>query len=191
MENTVIYLIGRAGTGKYTIAKEICTEPGLRLVDNHLINNPVFSLIELDRTLPERVWENIDMIWEAVIDTMLHISPASDSFVLTNVLYEGDENDIAWFERIHAFAAERNSCFIPVRLSISEEALLARCDTPERRARFKDTCLDRARRNLREKQLLKVDHDNVLNLDVSDLSPKEAAGLILTHARDVKKRALA
>ena len=59
MQNTIIYLIGFAGTGKYTIAKEICRLTNARLVDNHLINNPVFSLIRADgkTLLPESVWE--------------------------------------------------------------------------------------------------------------------------------------
>jgi shikimate kinase len=41
MRNTMIYLIGFAGAGKFTIAKEICKSAEARLVDNHLINNPI------------------------------------------------------------------------------------------------------------------------------------------------------
>lgn len=188
MENTVIYLLGLAGTGKYTIAKEICRQEDVHLVDNHLINNPVFSLIELDRKLPDRVWTNIGKIWEAVVDTMLHLSPPAYSFVLTNELCEDDKNDLEWFQRIEKFTIERNSHFVPVRLSISEEALLQRRDTPERRARLKDTSLERARRSFREKQVLRVEHDNVLNLDVSDIPPEAAARLIINHAQQVKKQ---
>jgi hypothetical protein len=190
MENTVIYLLGLAGTGKYTIAKEICRQQGFHLVDNHLINNPVFSLIELDRKLPERVWQNTGKIWDVVIDTMLHLSPPDYSFVLTNELCEDDKNDKAWFQRVVAFIAERKSHFVPVRLSISETALLQRCDTPERRARMKDTNRDRARLRLQEKQVLLVEHDNVLNLDVSDIPPEEAARQIISHAQQAKKQTL-
>lgn len=39
-----LYLIGFAGTGEYTIAKEIANH-GYKVVDNHLINNPIFSLL--------------------------------------------------------------------------------------------------------------------------------------------------
>lgn len=38
-----LYLIGFAGTGKYTIAKEL-VKFGYKVIDNHLINNPIFSL---------------------------------------------------------------------------------------------------------------------------------------------------
>jgi len=44
MDNTIIYLLGHEGVGKYTIAKEIVTMTSARLVDNHAINNLIFSL---------------------------------------------------------------------------------------------------------------------------------------------------
>lgn len=46
IENTFIYLMGFAGTGKLTIAKELQKIVPSILVDNHLILNVVFSLIE-------------------------------------------------------------------------------------------------------------------------------------------------
>ena len=52
MQKTIVYLIGYAGTGKYTIAKELGRLTGAILVDNHLINNLVFSVGGADRTRP-------------------------------------------------------------------------------------------------------------------------------------------
>jgi hypothetical protein len=45
MQNTIVYLIGYAGTGKYTIAKELVLLTGAVIVDNQLINSPVFSVV--------------------------------------------------------------------------------------------------------------------------------------------------
>src|SRR5580698_1059674 len=94
-QNTFIYLIGFPGTGKYTIAQEIARKENFRLVDNHLINNPVFSLIPLDgqTKLPERIWDNTRKIWEAVSDTIIHISPREYNFVLTNSLIQANAAD--------------------------------------------------------------------------------------------------
>jgi len=39
LKNTFILLIGFAGTGKYTIGRELCRRTGAKLIDNHLINN--------------------------------------------------------------------------------------------------------------------------------------------------------
>ncbi|MEY4463771.1 MAG: hypothetical protein RLZZ81_742 [Pseudomonadota bacterium] len=44
---TIIYLIGKPGTGKYTIAKEL-VESVYIICDNQLINNPIFALLGYD-----------------------------------------------------------------------------------------------------------------------------------------------
>ncbi|HJD60261.1 MAG TPA: hypothetical protein LFW20_06440 [Rickettsia endosymbiont of Omalisus fontisbellaquei] len=43
---TIIYLIGKPGTGKYTIAKEL-SKSGYVICDNQLINKPIFALLVL------------------------------------------------------------------------------------------------------------------------------------------------
>jgi shikimate kinase len=39
LQNTIIVLFGFAGTGKYTIGRELARLTGAKLIDNHLINN--------------------------------------------------------------------------------------------------------------------------------------------------------
>ena len=48
MNGTIIYLFGFAGCGKLTIAKAIQLKLDCILVDNHRINNVIFSLIDPD-----------------------------------------------------------------------------------------------------------------------------------------------
>ncbi|MGI8919344.1 MAG: hypothetical protein ACR2H6_12160 [Pyrinomonadaceae bacterium] len=48
LDNTMIVLIGFAGTGKYTIGRELCELTGAKLIDSHLINNPVFKVVNPD-----------------------------------------------------------------------------------------------------------------------------------------------
>lgn len=52
IENSIIYLIGFTGTGKLTIAKEIALKIDIRVVANHLINDPILSLIQADGKTP-------------------------------------------------------------------------------------------------------------------------------------------
>ena len=84
LNNTIIYLFGFPGTGKYTIAKEICAQASnVKLVDNQTVNHPVFNLLELDGDpLPDRVWENCKTIWGAVFDSILHIAPSEQATFL-------------------------------------------------------------------------------------------------------------
>jgi len=56
----IIYLIGNPGCGKYTIAQEICKH-GFTLCDNHLINNPIFSLLNYNK-IPDYEWQSIDSV---------------------------------------------------------------------------------------------------------------------------------
>ena len=41
----IIYIIGKPGTGKYTIAQEFA-KLGFVICDNQLVNNPVFTLLK-------------------------------------------------------------------------------------------------------------------------------------------------
>jgi hypothetical protein len=70
MNNTIIYLIGLPGVGKFTIGKEINKRTGARLIDNQLINNPIFSLIAADgfSPLPEIIWDRIGAIRRIIWD---------------------------------------------------------------------------------------------------------------------------
>ena len=44
----IIYLTGKPGVGKYTIAKELAANHGFIVCDNQLINNPIFELLQYD-----------------------------------------------------------------------------------------------------------------------------------------------
>src|SRR5271154_7172761 len=109
MQGTIVYLIGFAGTGKHTIALEICRLTGARLVDNHLINNPVFSLIQADgkTRLPETVWKKTWAIRHIVLDVIREISPAPFSFVFTNELIDGSNDDRKLFAEVEDLAEAR------------------------------------------------------------------------------------
>lgn len=48
--NTIIYLIGIPAVGKYTTAKEIGRLSEAKVVDNQLINLPVFTVVGYDGT---------------------------------------------------------------------------------------------------------------------------------------------
>ena len=181
MQNTIIYLIGFAGTGKYTIAKEICRLTNARLVDNHLINNPVFSLIRADgkKPLPESVWEKTWAIRHIVLDVIKDISPAEFSFVFTNELVDGSSDDEKLFSEVVELAASRGSKLIPVRLSCDEGELCNRIQSPDRTTRFKDTNVDNARNKIRSRKVLGIAHPNLLDLDVTNRSALQAAELII------------
>lgn len=187
LHNTIIYLIGIPAVGKYTVAGEIGRLTGAKVVDNQLINTPVFSVIGYDGTdafpFPEGAWAQIEKIQRAVINVIRDHCPPDASFVFTNVLDARAPGDRAWFRRIERLAQQRGAGFFPVWLTCEETALRRRKDTPERRARLKDIDLTSIPRWLHEFEVLKVPHPNALTLDTTHIEPTQTAQRILEHLR--------
>lgn len=184
MRNTVIYLLGHYGVGKFTIGTAIAERTGARLFDNHLANNVIFSLIREDgRTkIPERAWDLIMTIRRQALIAIEEIARPDASFVLTNALMEGDPLDRQAYEEVLATAARRGSTFVPVILTASDTAHAVRIPSAEREARMKMTDADGAARVRQERRILEVDHPNRLDLDTTHLPANAAAERIIRHA---------
>lgn len=184
MRNTVIYLLGHYGVGKFTIGTAIAERTGARLFDNHLANNVIFSLIREDgRTkIPERAWDLIMTIRRQALIAMEEIARPDASFVLTNALMEGDPLDRQAYEEVLATAARRGSTFVPVILTASDTAHAVRIPSAERETRMKMTDADGAARVRQERRILEVDHPNRLDLDTTHLPANAAAERIIRHA---------
>ena len=86
LENTMIVLIGFAGTEqKYTIGRELSRRTGAKLIDNHLINNPIFTVVNADgiTPLPEGIWARVRDARRVVYESIRELSPPEMSFVFT------------------------------------------------------------------------------------------------------------
>src|SRR3982750_3837394 len=103
LEKTIIYLIGIPAVGKYTTAKTIAEPTGAKLVDNQLINNPIFFLSGYDGTdwfpFPKEGWVGIEKIRSAVLVFVQDYSDPDASFIFTNVL-DACANDKRLFRKI-------------------------------------------------------------------------------------------
>ncbi len=190
IEGTFIHLIGYPGTGKYTIAQQIKERLDCRIVDNHLVNNPVFIAARIDgkTALPPQVWENTRKIWRIVLDSIRDMSPAHFNFLFTNALFETDPNDHARFREIRDFVTARGSVYIPVRLEIADvDEHRKRVTAEGRNERFKATDPAGPERFRTRGPILSIDHPNVLTLDVTSLSAENAALAILAHAGKCQK----
>jgi len=176
---TIIYLIGKPGTGKYTIAKEL-SKSGYIICDNQLINNPIFALLQYDgfSKIPEFAWEAIYYIRNNVFDFIT--KEPLNNYILTNVLEEnvGDHN---LFKQVEEMASKRNSLFMSVKLLISEEENKKRINTPERALRYKSLRVEG------NAELINITHPNMLEMDVSDLTAVAAAEKILEHINKLNK----
>ena len=176
---TIIYLTGKPGVGKYTIAKELASRCDFIVCDNQLINNPIFELLQYDgyAKIPDFAWDNIARIRAEVFDFLAN--HLQNSYVLTNCLADTDE-DRQLYGQVKQMAETRGSLFIPVQLQISKEEHLKRLTRPERRTRWKSIDPSDAEDN---GPLISISHPNLLALNVNDLSPTDAADSIMNHIR--------
>lgn len=183
LDNFIIHLIGFAGVGKYTIAKELVQISGARLVDNHLLNNPVFNVIDLKNggKLDKEVWEQIRKIRMAVMDTIRTISPSEYSFIFTNCLFESDPDDHKLLGQFKELADDRSGYYVPVRLFCDEQENTRRKSNEQRLERMKPINTNNIARLHAEEEIIHIDHPNVFNLNVTDLSAHEAAMHIMQH----------
>jgi hypothetical protein len=190
MAGDIVHLIGFPGIGKMTIAKEIVRQqPNFVLVDNHLINNPVFSVVKADgiSPLPDEVWAKVSQIRAIVLDTIAMLSPPQLSFVMTNVVLE-DEEDRAECRKIEAVAEKRGGLYFPVLLTCDIEENRRRIVSPGRGLHLKSINPDEPDRMHRGAPLIRYDgHANRIQMDVTHIQPADAARAILQEMR--RKRA--
>lgn len=185
LRNTIIYLIGVPAVGKYTVAKEIGRMTGAKVVDNQLINTPIYSVVGYDGTstfpFPKGAGAHIEKIRTAVLTVIRDFCPPDDSFVFTNVLDAKDPVDKAIFRRIERLAKHRKAGFFPVWLTCEADVIRQRKNSPERRARLKDIDLTTIEWWLQEFEVFKAQHPNALTLDTSHCEAAQTAQRILEH----------
>ena len=190
LRKTIIYLIGVPAVGKYTTAKAIARASGARVVDNQLINNPIFTIVGYDGTdriaVSPEAWKHIGKISRVVLNFIRDHAAEGDSFVFTNVLSNGP-GDRRHFRRIERIAKHRNATFVPVRLTCTAAAMRKRKQRADRRERMKDIDLTNIPFWLQKFDEYTLRHPNALEIDTTKSSADETAAKIIRHARACAK----
>lgn len=182
LTNFILYLVGFAGSGKLTVAREFASVTGAKVVDNHWINNPIFGLIDPDGVtpLPPAVWDQTAKVRAAVLETVATLAKPATNFVFTHEGVAGEPRDQAIFDAIRATAARRGAGFLPVRLLCDEDQLVRRIQSPERAPLMK--CIDPADARFKSRNHAVLDPaPDTLTLDVTRRSPAESVAAILAQ----------
>ena len=181
LTNTIIVLFGFPGTGKYTIGRELSELTGAKLIHNHLINNPIFAVVDADgiKPLPAGIWSKVGQVRQVVYDSIRELSPAEASFIFTIHLTEAEPLDHDAFADLVQLAESRKSLFAPIRLLCDVDELCRRIETPERARMLKQLSAESARKRSLEHTVLKPAHPNLHTIDVTRLSPRASAEAVL------------
>jgi hypothetical protein len=183
MKNLIVYLVGPPGVGKYTVGKLAAERLSAKLLDNHFWANPILEILEPDGTpFPPGVWDRTNDVLSAVLETVAAFGPAGRNYVFTHAVSDPGGHPIDWIiaGQILWVAERRRASLLVVRLTCGEEQLRKRIATEERRRRFKTTDAEKAG-SLASLAPFPINHDWVLDLDTSGLSPADAADRILAE----------
>lgn len=180
MKNVIVYLVGPPGVGKYTVGKLIAERLPAKLLDNHFWSNPIFEVVEPDGTpLPAGVWDRANDVLSAVLETVALFGPAGRNYVFTHAVWDAGGHPLDWVTagQILWVAERRRASMLVVRLACGEEQLRERISSEERRQRFKTTDAGKAH-SLASLAPFPINHDWVLDLNTSGLSPADTADRI-------------
>lgn len=180
--------MGFAGTGKYTIGLGLSQLTGAKLVDNHLINNPILTVIDADGTgpLPAPVSDKIRDIRRIVYDSIRELSPPGLSFIFTAELRHGIPADHVAFAELKKLAQARGSLFVPIHLVCDVEELCRRVASPERAERRKAISPELARKKAAEEKILTPRHRNLRTIDVTAKSPNGSVAAIIKEVSIIR-----
>jgi hypothetical protein len=190
LRNTLIVLIGFAGTGKYTVGRLLSERTGAKLIDNQLINMPLFTAVDADgvTTLPAAIWDKVSGIRRLVYETIAEIAPPGLSYIFTFEMRGSEPAAHAAFRDLETLAAARESVLVPIRLLCDVEEICRRIANPSRAARLKDLSPDNARRKAAAHTVLDPRHENTRTFDTTALSPEECADNILREVEMIRSR---
>ncbi len=179
----IIVLNGYPGVGKLTIGEELISQISGRLLDIHSVYNVAFALAEFKS--PEFI-EAVEKIESVAHDLILKL-PSKIPVVLTTVLAgTSDWGDAEW-KRIVRLGEERGPLLV-VHIHCDLEENIRRIGAAGRAAKRKPRDAEMARRNHAQgKVLAGIDEANLLRLDVTDLSPTEAATKIAEWAQKSRR----
>lgn len=170
----LVVLNGYPGVGKLTIAQELASLLGGRLLDIHTVYNIAFALTEFKSPEFMRTVEQI----EAIAHGLVRKLPDKVPVVMTTVLAgESAWGDAEWGRLVDLGRDRPPFCVVHVHCDLDEN--MRRIEAEGRGAKRKPRDRDMARRNHREgKPLLGSDAANLLRIDVTSLSSAAAAQAI-------------
>ncbi len=187
LQNIILYIIGYPGTGKYTVAQHIAQQCKVTLIHNHLINNPILSILNVGTEQARAIaWAQMDKIRDVVLDTIANYAPTEQSFIFTNQLYEDSAINLSTYQKIENLAVLRQAVFVPIKILVDLPEHERRLTTPDREKHFKVFQKEEMKRFL-GRDILAPQHRNFLQLDTTSLSVEQTANAILRHVSTLRQ----
>ena len=155
-------------------------------LDNHLTGDVILSVIDPTlHAIPADVWSRVEDVRELMYQAIIEYSPADWSFVVTNVVRDGDEREERTVSRVKQLADERGCRHLAVRVVCDREVVLERVTAPDRFTRHKWTDRDGVGRYIDDVDMYDVSAYEWIEVDTTHQSPEKSANAILDHLAGV------
>ena len=168
MATELIYLHGPPAAGKFTIAKEISSILGSKLLHNHLTIDVAKSVFEFGS---EVFWDLADNLRLQTIEAAFKNRVPS---VIITSCYD-HPIDLPFYEKIEYIADVHNGVVRPFFLSCSTNELETRVSNPTRVEMGKLVTVSGLRENLREWNCIPVPRDSCITIDTENRTPANCA----------------
>ena len=172
----IIHLNGWPGVGKQTIGKVLAEQIGARFIHNHLLHD--VAIICAGFHSPER-WPLYEKVRAAAYETLAKLPPA-EILVMTNAIAANAPREQEAWRHVVNLAHARGSVLVPVVLEVDRAEHFRRVQSAERVGR-KLTAPAVLEEFFSIDQVHRPDVPELLALDVTHLSPKEAAEQIIAR----------
>jgi adenylylsulfate kinase-like enzyme len=171
-----VYINGYAGVGKFTIAKSLVPllpQP-TKLVHNHLLIEPVAAIFGRTSSEYQPLRKSVRQL---MLSTICNSEELNSSILVFTDQQSSSPLGSSVAMEYHAAALKRKSRFFSIRLQCKEDEHLRRATSEDRlRSAFTkltdESLIKRMRNN---EDIYKFSGDDELTIDVTDLSPNEAA----------------
>lgn len=177
MRPALIHINSYPGVGKLTIGRLLATALGAKLLDNHTIYNVAFALTEFKS---EAFYSAVKDVRAIAYDLVKSV-PEDVPVILTNAHAQTSSWGNACWDEAIALAQATGRAHIVVLLDCSREENARRIQSLSRMEKRKPTDPKLFRQGPNDLQLIERNADQLVRLDVTDLSPEEATRIILNN----------
>lgn len=178
----IIHLNGWPGVGKRTIGIGVADRLGARFIHNHLLHDVAIGCAGYNGAHRWPLYEKV----RAAAYEALALQPKTETFVMTNALCrDTPREDLAWSHVVH-LAIRRQVPLVPVVLEASLEENKRRVRSEDRITSGKLTDAAALESMMRTDFIQRPDVPELLVLDVTTLSPADAADAIIAWVEEIR-----
>lgn len=192
LKNTIILLMGIAGTGKKTIGEAITHQDNsFRLAHHHAWIDPVLKLLGNNASvwwsLDEKGWNALNQARDVIFNTIATVCSKESNFLITYEMLANNPYHQEFFDQVNATAQKRDAQLIPVRLICELDELLNRLTQQDRADFYKTQDKKLITTRFANEKVFFSYMPHEFTLDVTHLSPEESAKQIIQWATNVQQ----